>query len=330
MNKIEFPRTSYDGTSLTKKDLEDWYLNEVKDTIKNELDNIKTCFPNGNERSALDFMIKNIEEILKASPSELEKYTQNTALYSKGLYRIKNSRNQWKMTNFGNNIFKAFNYDNYRKNILIELAEKLNVKTCPYCNMHYTLFAEGNNKKRLAKFQFDHFFDKSDYPFLSMSLYNLIPSCAVCNQGKSTGKVSLKFNPYNSAICDQFHFEANTPPTIISGAKLDKDIIEINLVSEASCTPQELEAFDNTFNIKTLYSRHRDIAQEVFDKAYEEPFYLNPCNFKFLQGKSPEYLQRLWMGTYTEKSEIEKRPMTKYIQDLWKQASGNKNNPQTH
>ncbi len=57
-------------------------------------------------------MINNIEEILKASPSELEKYTQNTALYSKGLYRIKNSKNQWKMTNFGNNIFKAFNYDN--------------------------------------------------------------------------------------------------------------------------------------------------------------------------------------------------------------------------
>ncbi len=323
MNKIEFPRTSYDGTSLTKKDLEDWYLNEVKDTIKDELDNIKTSFPNGNERSALDFMIKNIEEILKASPSELEKYTQNTALYSKGLYRKKENK-KLVMTDFGKKILKdAFNYDNYRKTILKKLAKKLNVKTCPYCNMHYTLFAEGNNKERLAKFQFDHFFDKSDYPFLSMSLYNLIPSCAVCNQGKSTGKVSLKFHPYDSAICDQFHFEVINPQSLFSGAKLGKDQIDIKLIKD-TCTQQELDVFDKTFNIKTLYSRHGDIAQEVFDKAYEEPYYLNPCNFNFLQGKSPEYLQRLWMGTYTEKSEIEKRPMTKYIQDLWKQASGNK------
>ncbi|MBO4598282.1 MAG: hypothetical protein J5676_10480 [Bacteroidaceae bacterium] len=323
MNKIEFPRTSYDGTSLTKKDLEDWYLNEVKDTIKNKLNNKKNCFPNGNERSALDFMIKNIEDILNASPSELEKYTRNSDLSPNGLYRIRNVNNRWEMTDFGNNILDAFNYDNYRKTILKKLAKKLNVKTCPYCNMHYTLFAEGNNKKRLAKFQFDHFFDKSDYPFLSMSLYNLIPSCAVCNQGKSTGKVSLKFHPYDSAICDQFHFEVKNPQSLFSGAKLGKDQIDIKLIKD-TCTQQELDVFDNTFNIKTLYSRHGDIAQEVFDKAYEEPYYLNPCNFNFLQGKSSEYLQRLWMGTYTEKSEIEKRPMTKYIQDLWKQASGNK------
>ncbi len=325
MNKIEFNnRTSYDGTSLTKKDLEKWYLKKTNllKKIKNELDNIKTTNLNKNEKNTLNLIKKKLKNLLIASPSELENYTQDTALYSKGLYRKKGEK-YWVMTDFGNMILKAFDYDKYRKTILKELAEKLNVKTCPYCNMHYTLFAEGNNKERLAKFQFDHFFDKSDYPFLSMSLYNLIPSCVVCNQGKSTGKVSLKFHPYDSAICDQFHFEVINPQSLFSGAKLGKDQIDIKLVKD-TCTQQELDVFDKTFNIKTLYSRHGDIAQEVFDKAYEEPYNLNPCNFNFLQGKSPEYLQRLWMGTYTEKSEIEKRPMTKYIQDLWKQASGNK------
>lgn len=323
MNKIEFNnRTSYDGSKIKRKDLATWYLSEIKRNIYKRLNTIETY--DNKETKALYFIKLDLDRILISYPPALEKYTRNSDLSPNGLYRIRNVNNRWEMTDFGKKILDAFDYDNYRKkNILKELAEKLNVKTCPYCNMHYTLFAEGNNKKRLAKFQFDHFFDKSDYPFLSMSLYNLIPSCAVCNQGKSTGKVSLKFHPYHSAICDQFHFEVINPQSLFSGAKLGKDQIDIKLVKD-TCTQQELDVFDNTFNIKTLYSRHGDIAQEVFDKAYEEPYYLNPCNFNFLQGKSPEYLQRLWMGTYTEKSEIEKRPMTKYIQDLWKQASGNK------
>jgi hypothetical protein len=318
MNKIIFPRTSYDGTVLTKEELENWYLGKLKDTIRNKLNNIKPSFPNGNEKRALDFMIDNIEDILKASPSELETYTNNNVLTPNGLYRAKNENNRLSLTDFGNKVLDAFNYDYYRDTILKELAKKLNVKTCPYCNMHYTLFAEESNKK-LAKFQFDHFFDKSDYPFLSMSLYNLIPSCAVCNHGKSTGKVSLIFHPYHSAICDQFHFEVKNPLELFSGAYLGKNEIGIDLVADA-CTKQEKDVFNNTFNITTLYSRHGDIAQEVFDKAYVEAYYLNPDNFNFLKGKSPEYLKRLLMGTYPEKSDIEKRPMTKFIQDLREQA----------
>ncbi len=314
MNKIKFPRISYNGTIIERKDLEKWFFIEVSPRIIKRLLKI-SIQPNSIESKVLELIIKHLPNILLDNPKDLLKYTKLVDLHYNGVFH--NAKGK---TEFGKKIYNAFDYKYYRTetNVLVLLAEKLNVKACSYCNMNYTLFAE-DNKIRLAKFQFDHFFDKSKYPFLSMSLYNLIPSCAVCNHGKSTGKVSLRFHPYDSDICDQFHFEANTPLTIFSGAKLDKDKIGINLIPDA-CTQQELDVFDNTFNIKTLYSRHRDIVQEVYDKAYEEPYYLNPSNFHFLNGKPSEYLQRLWMGTYTKKSEIEKRPMTKLIQDLWKQA----------
>jgi hypothetical protein len=182
--------------------------------------------------------------------------------------------------------------------------------------MSYTLFAE-DGKQKLAKLQFDHFFDKSEYPFLSMSLYNLIPSCAVCNQGKSTGHLSLNYHPYESAISDQFHFRVVNPLELFVGAKIDK--IEIDLVEDSS-SRNELKEYDDMFHIKSLYQRHRDVAQEVFDKAYQEKYYIfNP--FSFLK-KGKNYRLRLEYGTYMDESDIEKRPLSKFIQDIRKQALG--------
>lgn len=55
----------------------------------------------------------------------------------------------------------------YNHDKLLNLVKMLNVKTCPYCNMHYTLYAEeyedGELVKEMAKFQFDHFYPQSIY-----------------------------------------------------------------------------------------------------------------------------------------------------------------------
>ena len=72
--------------------------------------------------------------------------------------------------------------------------------------------------------------------------------------------------------------------------------------------------------MKALYGRHGDVVQEVFDKAYEDPYYLNPSNFNFLSTCGKDYLKRLWLGNYVKTEEIEKRPLAKFMQDLWKQA----------
>lgn len=328
MNKIEFPRTSYDGSKLYQEALKDWFLknvnvrkNKIKYNMSKRLEDLAANLDKKEEKDILDCITRHLDDLLIASPEKLLRYTKVVDNRYKGVFAQKNEYGIWKATSFGEKILKAFNYDGYQKNKLKELAEKLNVKTCPYCNMHYTLFAEKEGTKKenkLTKFQFDHFFDKAEYPFLSMSLYNLIPSCAVCNQAKSTSTLDLRFHPYHSAICEQFHFEVENPRLLYSGAKKDK--ININIINDMNEDKGELSSFIETFHIKNLYSRHKDIAQETFDKAYEDPYYLNPSNFNFLDIKDSEYLQRLWMGTYPSTDDIEKRPMTKFIQDLWNQA----------
>lgn len=62
------------------------------------------------------------------------------------------------------------------------LQRQLEVKVCPYCNRMYTTTLFGKNKIRP---DFDHFYPKSEYPYLAVSLFNLIPSCSMCNRKKS-------------------------------------------------------------------------------------------------------------------------------------------------
>ena len=62
------------------------------------------------------------------------------------------------------------------------LQSQLCVKVCPYCNRMYTTTLYG--KKRIRP-DFDHFYPQSIYPYLAVSLFNLIPSCGICNKAKS-------------------------------------------------------------------------------------------------------------------------------------------------
>lgn len=316
MNKIEFPRKDVDGKSWTQQEIENWFLNKTQDEIFQNLQTVSPTKNNNIENKLLEIVKNHLSTILVALPWRLELWRDIINRYRPSLTK-----------KFIGNIKKAFDYNSFRANTLVELAKILNIKSCPYCNMHYTLYAEetskNSKKKELAKFQFDHFFDKSKYPMLSMSLYNLIPSCAVCNHSKLTNKLSLSFHPYHSSICEQFRFKLQDPTDLFCGEKLKKDLINIDLVSNTN-NNTDLEVFAKTFHMKALYQRHRDIAQETFDKAYQYPYYSNPSNFIWLSKKSPNYIKRLWMGTYPDEKDIEKRPMTKFIQDLWEQAIRNK------
>ena len=325
MNKIEFPRTGVDGTERTKQEIEDFFYNNVFGPINQNLASVSAS--DSSEQLCLNIIKRNLKAIILASPQQLFKWScQVDRIFnakSISLFRTRNAKNQLTLTTFGAGILDAFNYKGFqKKGTLAELAYMLNVKSCPYCNMHYTLVIEEDldkkQKRKLAKFQFDHFIDKSDYPMFSMSLYNLIPSCAICNNAKSIKKLSLDFHPYYSNVCELFTFKVHDPIGLYCGERI-KDEIEID-IQQNGVNKNDLDDFIDTFHLKTLYQRHGDIAQETFDKAYEKEYYQQPSNFSWLSNSSPEYIQQLWMGVYPNEKDIEKRPMSKFIQDLWNQA----------
>lgn len=128
---------------------------------------------------------------------------------------------------------KVFNYDEFCNNSEISLNEfsiasksksqesikwgafdflkSLEIYVCPYCNAD-TIFATAvlkNNKNINIRSAFDHFFPKCQYPFLALSLYNLVPSCSRCNsniKGTRTFSHEELINPYNDSFHDAMHF----------------------------------------------------------------------------------------------------------------------------
>ncbi len=314
MNRIEFPRISYNGDSYSKEDIEDWYWQEIRNqNIESKLNGIN-C-ENVEERKLLEYINKNLKCLILASPVNLEEISKDLLnTYSNCLIETRNNKEV--PTKFNKEILDSFDYKSNRKTLLLELAERLNIKVCPYCNLNYTLFIEkkmSRKLKKMAKFQFDHFFSKDRNPFLSMSLYNLIPSCSVCNQAKSTKPMALNFHPYVSAIHEHFRFKVDNPVDLWTGSIVDH--ICIKLVPLKSNI--ELKEYEEQFNLEMQYGRHKDIVEEIYDKVYLKPYYSNPDNFKFMN--LPPL--RLLLGTYTDEHHIEKRPLTKFIQDIWEQAN---------
>lgn len=71
------------------------------------------------------------------------------------------------------------------------LMKSQNITVCPYCNRDYI----NSRSETKTGAQLDHFFPRSIFPFFSISLYNLIPSCSNCNHMKTDG--IIKFSPFS-------------------------------------------------------------------------------------------------------------------------------------
>lgn len=83
------------------------------------------------------------------------------------------------------------------------LAKKVGRNTCVYCNRLYVFTVEKGNgnaaNKRITRPVFDHWFPKARHPLLSISLFNLIPSCSICNssvKGRKDFSLDTHIHPY--------------------------------------------------------------------------------------------------------------------------------------
>ncbi len=78
------------------------------------------------------------------------------------------------------NIESIFDYDFVRKTYGVDIIKASNLLICPYCNKREVESTFGKNS--CATPDVDHFYPKSKYPFLAVTLSNFIPSCQYCNQ----------------------------------------------------------------------------------------------------------------------------------------------------
>lgn len=202
-------------------------------------------------------------------------------------------------------------------------THELGVTVCPYCNRNYIHTIETNSGSTRAKL--DHFYPKSLYPFLSISLYNLIPCCQVCNSDLKGSKNFLKnrhLHPFEDNNHNKVKFKLdfkkeeieNSIPNIDEfeiGFKLNNELDDLGKVM--------INNSINTFKTKELYNNHKDIALEIISNAicYSET---KREELKTILGESSgideNFIDRVVYGNYIQQSDFGKRPLAKFTSNI--------------
>lgn len=79
----------------------------------------------------------------------------------------------------------VFNYEAFRDEKVgwgaYALCQKSRYRVCPYCHLEPTETRVAEAALAGYRPQLDHVLSRQDYPFLAVSLGNLVPACATCN-----------------------------------------------------------------------------------------------------------------------------------------------------
>lgn len=215
------------------------------------------------------------------------------------------------------NIRKIFDYDNWLSNgkyNAYDLAKKLDIPTCPYCNRMYTKTVMGEAGEKIIRPEFDHWFPKSQYPLLALSFYNLIPSCHICNsnlKGKIKPDLKYHFHPYNPI--NNFH-------PIFSYELKDYDSYKIKIGFRGEF--KEKKQFEKSlkiFELENIYQAHEDEVKDLIQirRAYSDK-YIDILN-ESLENKihlSKEEVYRLAFGVHYEDDKFDRRPLSKLKKDI--------------
>jgi hypothetical protein len=149
------------------------------------------------------------------------------------------------------------------------------VEVCPYCNRQYiTPYQKGTKIKSTA--DIDHFFPKFIFQLLSLSLFNFVPSCQICNSRFKLARSLEILYPYNDGFINKAVFEVklNSKSTLesITGKNTTFDLT-IN-ISPTCSNKLEVENSIKLFNLREVYQCHKDYVREILYKkhAYSDTY----------------------------------------------------------
>lgn len=236
-----------------------------------------------------------------------------------------------------NTLASAFKYDTfseYRKRrgkwyaaILMKEALK-HLKYCPYCNadMVYALDTE----KRIFRSAFDHFFPARRYPFLALSLYNLIPTCHRCNspfKRDQYRELLTAFHPYRDDVDDATRFVLIGLTNEMRYREPEDNTLSLRLLLKPTQPLEEqvrLENYQGLFRIDEVYSQlYNDQALRilqlgtVMNKAYRAE-----VERRFALAGLHVNATRLLLDTPLKRSEIDRHHLAKLKLDILEQYCG--------
>lgn len=272
--------------------------------------------------AVLDDITANFKEFILKTPEEQENYVKLWDKKYTNLFYSSPKKPKRKRTNaFGNKILRALNYKAFRKEYADKIVDIIGLKTCPYCNAMLAIVVPNCKGKQVCRFQLDHYYPKSKYPLLSISLFNLIPSCGNCNirKGRKDVKLSLDFHLYGIKTplnAFKFKIPSSSVSTYLSTNNIED--IEIDFENGIDADKKYAEHHNQSYDIYGIYNTQKDVVEELFwkAKAYNKTRINELADLLDLDKAQ---VKRMVIGSYIDYEDIHKRPLTKFTQDIAKQ-----------
>lgn len=216
-----------------------------------------------------------------------------------------------------NNIFR---YDRFSERVVVrKMLSKMGVTVCPYCNRSYIVTL----KKGKVRPQLDHYYPKAKYPYLALSLYNLIPSCGTCNQAKldMDTKVEAILYPYKEEFGEKIVFatDIEDEDQFVKCMTGKSDKWKVSIQNPEHILEKQVENQNNKLHLTELYNEHKDYIVDIFksfhvntEKRVEELLFQFPDIFS-----TKEEVRSLMFMNDIRKESWGKRPLAKLTHDIY-------------
>lgn len=298
-------------------------LSTKKDVIEEHFNLLEKDFKKNINASQLNkaqkkFLIDNLKSIITKQPSDLLLLNKQF----KGLVKSKAST-------VNSQLKKIFNYKNFivkkeKKYDAYDLAKKLDVRVCLYCNRMYTLTIKIGNKEKqhITRPEFDHFFDQATYPMLALSIYNLIPSCTICNstlKGSTKFDLSSHIHPYIDNCLSNYKYSFK--PYDVKSILGNSSNLEVKVIPGTNPMSTKLTNTADVFKLEAIFNGHTEELRDIFDIRYRfSKTYLDQLFSTYSSlGISYEEAYRIAFGVHYNDTDFGKRPFSKVKKDLLKE-----------
>ena len=187
-----------------------------------------------------------------------------------------------------------------------KLLSLIGIEICPYCQRNYISSYEENNDEKTTA-DLDHFYPKSLYPFLALSLYNFIPSCQICNSRFKGNKDTRDFVYLYEEGFDELGVKFRTSKEVISeilGERYSDFYVKID--------------YENLKNKEDGEKVKNSIENLGLDRVYKKSHNQYIQNLLYNIEKYPEnYLENC--GEIFENDNKKKKQLEEYFKDIVKE-----------
>lgn len=259
---------------------------------------------------------ENFHKLLVLKPSEFEGMFRNK-FSMLSLAQVASKIFGERKKNFADRIVDVMHYTTIRKEDMPPCIQKMGIRACVYCNANYIHSLKDEKGDVVGRYELDHFYPKSQYPFLCVSFFNLQPSCSSCNKNKLEKRALFSLYTENPQELYPFRFDIDSTSICRYLMNLRKDTLQLKLESTDS---KLQENHDEIFKINDLYNEMKDECEEtIWRELTVNDTYIEQLREAFGKVIPENEEGRIVHGFYLNPEDIHKRPLTLLHQSLMKQ-----------